>query len=680
MAAAAGSLLALAPSAWAQSDNFDDGNDDGWIHINPVGGLLGGTTTYSFPDGPTGKGYRIQCTTSALVPGTAGTGRSFNLRTNEYTDFFVAADVINWDDQLNQAIVLAGRFSGEAEVLDPCPLGAGLCNPGFGVMDGYVANYDPRQHGASASSRLGGQFQINRVLNENPAPTFCVANVVLTPGKSYRFTFRGVGPRLTAEIFDHEDLTTPIVSIETDQGSEFTSGKSGLIAFSRDRTTADMVFDNYFASEYDPFNPPAVPPPATAASLPGIPQVVSRIPASRFTNFHPPASGISFTTTNIGGSINASAVKLYLNDVSANVNVAGPAEGPTVTYTGTLADNTLYAARLELENADGTQRSTNRFWFDTFSDGFLETPPTKVVEAEDYNFSLDLITGGLFQDDPPISGIDTSGMQVAGGGSGFYGLNGADEVDYSDRRNSSETDAGGRLNAYRPSDHVGTQQGDPDDIQDLNHPALTPPFPNDHQRAKYVALNLPEYQVVRTEVTEWLNYTRTFEDTNYHVYLRVGSMGNNSASLDFVTSDPAVGNQTTFPAGRFVIPNTVRRSTFTYVPLVSAGEKAVLKLSGLKTLRLTQTGTPSKDSRLLAYNYLLFVPTSNPVSTFVVLESSPTVEGPYTNANASIDYEFRTITVPQSGKAQFYRLRADVLFSITSTTVADGIVTIVYGD
>src|SRR5689334_15797854 len=267
----AAAALSLAPGLWAQSDNFDDGDDAGWVRINPVGGLLGGTTTYSFPDGPTGKGYRIQCTTSAAIPGAAGTGRSFNLRTNEYTDFYMAVDVMNWDDQLNQAIVLGARFSGEQEVLDPCPLGAGLCAPGFGVMDGYVANYDPRQFGASASSRLGGQFQINRVLNENPSPTYCVANVVLTPGKSYRFTFRGVGPRLTAEIFDHEDLTAPLTTIETDQGTDFPSGKCGLIAFSRDRTTADMTYDNYFATEYDPFNPPVVPAPAIPQSVAGTP-------------------------------------------------------------------------------------------------------------------------------------------------------------------------------------------------------------------------------------------------------------------------------------------------------------------------------------------------------------------------------------------------------------------------
>lgn len=675
--AVAVATFGLAPALLAQSDDFDDGNDDGWVHINPVE-MFGGATTYSFPDGPTGKGYRIRCATAAAIPGAAGTGRSFNLRTNIYTDFFMAVDVLNWDDSLNQAIVLAARFSGEAEVLNPCPLPA--CPPGFGVMDGYVANYDPKQFGASASSRLGGQFQINRILNENPAPTYCVANVVLTPGKSYRFTFRGVGPRLTAEIFDHEDLTAPIVSIETDQGTEFPSGKCGLIAFSRDRTTADMTYDNYFASEYDPLNPPAVPPPATAASLAGTPQVVTRVPANRFTNFHPPASGVSFTTTNIGGAINTSSIKLYLNGTEATpLVITGPADGPTVTYGGTLAANTVYEGRLELENSAGSRKTANVFWFDTFSDEFLDSPEVKVIEAEDFNYSNDFITGGLFLDDPMLAGIDSNGQPV-GGAPTYYQAMAADEVDFSDARNAPETDAGGRLNAYRSSAHTGTQQGDPDDIQDLNHPALIPPFPNDHQRAKYAALSMPEYQVTRTEAGEWLNYTRTFANAKYHVYLRVGSMDVNSYRLSAVVGDTTMQGQITYGHGTFNIPNTFRRSNYRYVPLTAAGTRAVLGLGDVQTVRLTQGGLPGKNSRLMALNYLLFVPTTDPVSSVVVLESASAVGGPYTNAEAAIDQEFRTITVPQSGNARFYRLRSEVPYNITSIRVDGGIVTLNYGD
>ncbi len=667
----------LAPGLQAQTDDFDDGDDAGWVRINPVA-AFGGTTTYSFPEGPTGKGYRIQCNTATVIPGAGGTGRSFNLRTNEYTDFFVAVDVLNWDDKLDQAVVLAARFRGESEVLDPCPLGPGACTPGFGVMDGYVANYDPKQFGASDSSRLGGQFQINRILNENPSPTYCVANVVLTPGKSYRFTFRGVGPNLTAEIFDYEDLTAPLVSIETDRGTEFPSGKCGLIAFSRDRSTTDITFDNYYAAEYDPANPPVVPAPATAPSMAGTPQVVTRVPARRFATFHPPSSGVSFATTNVGGTINAAAIKLYLNGVSATpLTIEGPAAGPTVAYGGTLAANTVYEGRLELEDAAGTRRSTNVFWFDTFSDAFVDASPVKVIEAEDFNYSTDFVTGGLFIDDPAVTGLDLSGQEV-NRGLGYYGTLAAPLVDYSDNRNSPESDAGGRLSAFRPLS-PGTQQGDPDDIQDLNHAALVPPFPNDHQRAKYAAVSVPEYQVTRTEPGEWLNYTRTFESGNYHVYLRVGSLGENTYQLSTVGGVPTTAEQLNFPAGTFNIPNSFRRSNFQLVPLTAAGTRAVLNLSGVQTLRLTQGGAPSRNNRLMSLNYLLFVPTTDPVSSVVVLESAPSVTGPYTNTGAIVDHEFRTIAVPRPNGPRFYRLRSETPYTI-QVAVDGGNVVITYND
>ncbi len=676
-AAVAGVMLLSGGSLRAQSDDFDDGDDAGWVRINPVA-AFGGTTSYSYPEGPTGKGYRIQCQTAEAIPGAAGTGRSFNFRTNEYTDFFVAVDVVNWDDSLNQAVVLAARFRGEDTVLEPCPLGPGACTPGFGVMDGYVANYDPKQFGSTAGSRLGGQFQINRILHENPAPTYAVANVVLTPGKSYRFTFKGVGPRLTAEIFDFEDLTAPLVSIETDKGTEFPSGKCGLIAFSRDRTTADMTYDNYFASAYDPANPPAVPAPAAAASLAGTPQVVSRVPASRFATFHPPASGVSFTTTNIGGTIDPASIRLYLNGESANpLAVSGPADGPTLTYGGTLAANTVYEGRLELANGDGSRKSTNVFWFDTVSDAFLDAGPAKVIEAEDFNSSADFITGGQYIDDPLVTGLDVNG-QAVNPGLGYFGLLAAPGIDFVDNRSAPETDAGGRLSAYRGV-APGTQQGDPDDIQDLNHPALTAPFPNDYQRAKYAAASLPEYQLTRTEAGEWVNYTRTFVSQNYHVYLRVGSLGENTNSLSTVGGSPTTADQIPLAAGTFLIPNTFRRSNYRFVPLTAAGSRAVLRLSEVQTLRLTQGGVPSKHNRLLALNYLLFVPTADPVSSVVVLESAPTVNGPYTNTGVVVDQEFRTITLPQSDSARFFRLRSEKPYRIEISRQG-GDVVITYND
>ncbi len=74
----------LAVQRLGQTDNFDDGDDAGWSHAEVLA-PFGGTTTYSFPSGPFGKGYRIQCSSSADLVGMCGdcgTARTYVYRTN----------------------------------------------------------------------------------------------------------------------------------------------------------------------------------------------------------------------------------------------------------------------------------------------------------------------------------------------------------------------------------------------------------------------------------------------------------------------------------------------------------------------------------------------------------------------------------------------------------------------
>src|ERR1041385_1378625 len=95
----------LTPNLQAQSDDFNDGNDSGWIRLNVLADY-GGVNTYSFPDGPFGKAFRIQCNTSiplAQACGACGTARTVVYRTNVYSDFYIAVDLVNWDNSLDQA-------------------------------------------------------------------------------------------------------------------------------------------------------------------------------------------------------------------------------------------------------------------------------------------------------------------------------------------------------------------------------------------------------------------------------------------------------------------------------------------------------------------------------------------------------------------------------------------------
>ncbi len=86
-------------------------------------------------------------------------------------------------------------------------------------------------------------------------------------------------------------------------------------------------------------------------------------------------------------------------------------------------------------------------------------------------------------------------------------------------------------------------------------------------------------------------------------------------------------------------------------------------------------GTPGQDMNKLAINYILFVPA--PIIVHVL--SAATVGGLYTEeASASVDAENRTITVPASGSARFYKLSAEVALTIRSFSASGGIVTMKY--
>src|SRR5687767_11822062 len=87
-------LLFLAPAiilstllpAVAQRDNFDDGDDMGWIKYDPLGTVgLGPQATYSFPNG----GYRIQASRNTLIPAAAGPARAGSYRPDVYSDFYM---------------------------------------------------------------------------------------------------------------------------------------------------------------------------------------------------------------------------------------------------------------------------------------------------------------------------------------------------------------------------------------------------------------------------------------------------------------------------------------------------------------------------------------------------------------------------------------------------------------
>lgn len=606
---AAASLLLWAspPQSPAQivTDDFDSGAlSSDWQQRNvcqPLGGYVGN----SFPANGAGKAFRIQrgsFNAAPLgIPQAYGTGRAWLFRTNLYTDFYVAVDLVAWNNTTNQALVLLARASGYDDVLQ-----AGF-PPGLGTVDGLVCNYDCAQWGDGATSRRGGQFQINLVTNE-ATRTVSAVDLTLVPDRAYRQIFKSDGPTLIAQIYDLEDLTAPIVTVRTNAES-WTSGVSGLVSYHRGGThpnLSDMTVDNYYSAPTDPNADIA---PAIRHPIAGTPQVVTRTPVARAANFHPAASGISFNArTFTANPIKASATKLYLNgkDVSASLAPL-PADGNNLNFAtapGTLAANTVYAARIELEDVSGALKSTNTFWFDTFTDAYISAAPALTIEAEDYNFSF-----GQFIPPPiPVSGQKADGTDV-NLNVGYYGMAGIPSFDYNDVRTTPE----GGWGDYRGADNVGTVLGNRGDLQDGWNAATDPAWsrPNDTIRQKYSALGLKEYHVTRTQAGEWLDYTRAFGGRSYKVYLRCGSYGAQDVGLNAVTVNPMDYSLAAYPLGLFPVPNHMARFNYRYVPLSAWGYPSVLHLDGEQTIRLSVLGSVGKDDLLLQFNYLLFVPSGD---------------------------------------------------------------------
>jgi len=85
---------------------------------------------------------------------------------------------------------------------------------------------------------------------------------------------------------------------------------------------------------------------------------------------------------------------------------------------------------------------------------------------------------------------------------------------------------------------------------------------------------------------------------------------------------------------------------------------------------LARNGEVSLDSNTIT------IPTS---TSSAVLQSSAVLAGPYTDASGqSANVQTRTLTVPQSGSMQFYRIRAATGLTITSITLSGGNVVIVH--
>jgi hypothetical protein len=680
--AAASLLLGAQSSANAQTDNFNsyssvaDFQAAGWINAPLVPQLVATAFPTVAPGG--NKGLQMQANP---YPGAAPAANMW-YKTNEYSDFYMAVDIVNWGaGSLDQASVLWARLTSAST-------GTVVPDLNPGDAQGVICNYDASQDGQNAGDRKGGQLQINTVGAGFGTHTLVAAEITFEPGRSYRIIFSGYGSpgHYTAQAYDWNDLTTPLVTLECDDYASFNAvdhGACGLLAFSRDGTTGvtDITFDNYYAGAT---NPNLATPPALSHPIPGTPAVATRTPAGRWKNFWSPASGISFTAKTYDATlINAAATKLRLNGTDVSSQLVMSANGATINGSlpgSVLTSNKLYSAELVVTDVGGTLTSTNTFWFDTFSDAYLRTGTgVKTIEAEEYNYSA-----GTNQPEPiAVSGLDTNGVYVGGFGVGYFDpaasgyIVGTPEVDYHNHNASSDA----KWSMFRTLDAENTINGGLIGYYGYTtngafNPLETDPG-SDNIRSQHAAVGLLEYVTGRNETGDWQNYTRNFAAGKYVAYLRYSSFGSTAADLDLVTSSPTQPNQTTNKLGTFTIPNNIRWINYLYTPLLdNSGNQVVLDLSGVTTLRLYSAGTPIKDQRLAMLNYILFAPA--PAAPTVTVYSSATVNGTYTLESNAVTNPNGSISVPAVGSGRFYRLNSSSALTIKTITVSGGTVTLSY--
>lgn len=218
----------LLPAAQLIADDFNDGNDNGWSRYDPLGGLgVGPRATFTLVNGS----YQIQALVSPNAA-AAGPGRAGSYRSGvNFADFYVAVDILNWDEELNQAFGILARVQ----------------NVALGQTTGYAFTYD-------TGTANAGDLDISKITGEDPSGVVSApGNVHLPKNAGYRFVFMGKGSALEGRVYSLTNLETPLYVVQGTDAT-YTQGQVGLVVFDNTSGTgsADATFDNFYASPAPP--------------------------------------------------------------------------------------------------------------------------------------------------------------------------------------------------------------------------------------------------------------------------------------------------------------------------------------------------------------------------------------------------------------------------------------------
>jgi hypothetical protein len=332
-----------------------------------------------------------------------------------------------------------------------------------------------------------------------------------------------------------------------------------------------------------PTNPPTPPGPAISGVYPdGVWQFEQ-------------TNTLSFTVTSAAG-VDPSGIQVLLSGTNLNglgssqaltsgngLTLSGSANNWTVTAA--LATNKTYSAFIQVADANDNASSTT-VKFDTLPTTYF------TFEAEDFDYSTNGVTGGLFIDNTP--GV-------------YSGLSAIDGIDFHLGGSPNNSPYRGDVHAVPPT-------------------SLNTETAGDQKRLAYDlgSGGVQDYDLGNTANGDWGNYTRTIPGGIYNIYVRASGNGGVS-SMSQVTAGFGTSSQTLLALGTFTIPATGGWQTYQWVPLRdSAGNLVRFTGGGVKTLRFNNGGN-------INLSYFMLVPADNSLPTITQLYPDGSSWYQYTN-------------------------------------------------
>jgi hypothetical protein len=387
---------------------------------------------------------------------------------------------------------------------------------------------------------------------------------------------------------------------------------------------------------------PASPPPPSITSAP------------RESVEDPAAAILTWTIQDSDVQVVPSTVRVFIDDVDVTTKATSTKAGATTTVTVDMTGTTLAGGerRWRLTFGDNSTPPLTGSGEGTFIVAPFATPGIFAIEAEDFNYSEDGITGGKWNPQKGTPGLDVDLAPYDGGA--YDTLSAVEGVDYN---NADAND----------SDQYRTEL----DENGENEVNITASNGQRYSNLRGSYSLTSNYRIGWVGGGDWQNYTRTFPTNTYNVYAGLShgdNPGSLTGSLDLVTSDPTQPNQTVQRLGTFSGQGTAGWGRNDLVIMKDPqGETARVSLGGVRTVRFN---LGSGD-----FDFLLFVPAGappvqlqftavrrNPNGSITVewtgggtLEAAPSLTGPWTAvAGATSPYTF----TPAAGQQMmFARIR-----------------------